>query len=183
MGCWITAMRRSLRGTIIRNICYYIPLLLGIIVNFYLINKVRVYVNRALPDDPSAVFLNRLQWYPYLLLLILVTFLVKVIALFITHNNIALFVVLICTTLCQNSLGVFNFIIFGYTKSVKEAIFNKVKEVIGVNSNSQQGSSGQMPESEKEEGQRNSNSNSSSIASEKMFVYEEESKANYYHKI
>ena len=152
-------------------------MLVGIIVNFYLIKKVRDYVNRALPDDPSAVFLNRLQWYPYLLLLILVTFLIKVIALFITHENIALFCVLIFTTVCVNSLGVFNFIIFGYTKSVKEAIMNKFREAIGANGNSQQGSE-ELPESEKEEGAGNSNSDS--LASEKMFVYEEESK-NYHH--
>jgi len=132
-------------------------------------------VNRALPDDPSAVFLNRLQWYPYLLLLILITFLVKVIALFITHNSIALFIVLIFTTICANSLGVFNFIIFGYTKSVKQAIVTKVREVIGGDS---QRESEEIAESEK--GENRSVSNSGSV-SDKVLVYEEEQNQNYYH--
>lgn len=162
MGCWITTKQTTLRGTIIRNICYYIPLFFGIIINFYLIKKVKFFVNSALPDDPSTVFLNRLQWYPYLLLLILITYLLKVIALFFTRNEIFLFVLLIFTTCCVNLLGVYNFIIFGYTKAVKEAVIAKFKELMG----------GTRRESEEiEENENISNSNS---VSEKIFAYDVE---------
>lgn len=176
LGCWITTKNRSLRGTIIRNICYYIPLLIGIIINFYLINKVRYYVNRALPDDPSNLFINRLKWYPYLLLLILVTYLLKVIVLLFTTNDTCLFIILVFTTFFSNLLGVYIFIIFGYTKSVKEIIVKKIKKVVGIESKRES-------EEIEESGKYDGNSNSQSNASEKVMIEEdEESKDDEYYR-
>ena len=175
MGCWISSKQRTIRGTIIRNICYYIPLLLGVIINFYLIKKVSFYVRSALPDDPAITFLNRLQWYPYMLLLILITYLAKLIALFITHNSVVLYIVLIFTTLFANLLGVYNFIIFGYTKSVKEAIIINFYKFLG----KKKRESEEVEESAGGENGSNS-SNSNSNASEKALIFEDD-KNNYFH--
>jgi len=172
LGCWIK--NNGLRATIIRIICYYLPLFLGSIVNFFLIKKVRFYVNSALPDDPSTIFLNRLKWYPYLLFLILITFAVKVVVLVILNSNeTALYIVLIFTTCFANLLGIYNFIIFGYTKSVKEAILTKFKEVF--EKSIRESEEFEQEESEKPE----NNSNSNSDASDKVFLYDRD-KENYY---
>lgn len=137
-------------------------------------------MNTALPNDPSTIFLNRLYWYPYLLLLILITYLVKVIALEITHNEIALFITLIFTTFFANLLGVYIFFIFGYTKSVKEIIVSKFQKFFGIESKRE---SENIDDSEKIGGNSRLNSHSNSNASEKPAFPEEEEEKDYYYNM
>ena len=124
IGCWITNRTDiPYEGTIIRNICYFLPLLIGVLANLYMIRKVKIDVAAALPNDPSIDYLKRLQFYPLALFLILFSYVAKAIVLVLCENETVLFIVMVITTFFSNLLGVYNLIIFGYSKIVKEIIF------------------------------------------------------------
>lgn len=75
-----------------------------------------------MPNDPSIDYLKRLQFYPLALFLFLFSYIAKAIAIIVFENETFLFIVMVVTTFFSNLLGVYNLIIFGYSKIVKEII-------------------------------------------------------------